>query len=112
MHFRILANSSLWAGRCLGDSVATRGVFSLRCVTQDGLRWCPALVRRGGFRGGDLFVQVGEYLLDDRRVFDAGNDFHRPAAVATGFDVDVEDALEALRARHRAHCRLASLTSQ
>jgi hypothetical protein len=36
---------------------------------------------------------VGEYLLEDRRIFDAGNDFHRPAAVPARFDVDLEDTL-------------------
>jgi len=59
----------------------------LRCVKQDGLRGRPALVPRNGFRGGSLFVQVGEYLFDDRRVFDAGNGLHHSAAVVTGFDV-------------------------
>jgi hypothetical protein len=47
-----------------------------------------------------LLVQVGEYLFDDHWVFDAGDDFHRPAAVVTGFDVDVEDMLQALRPAH------------
>jgi hypothetical protein len=89
MHFRILANSGLWADSRLGDSAATRGVFPCGVAHRTCLRWCPALVQRGGFRGGGLFVQVGEYLLDDRRVFDAGNDLHRLAAVVTGFDVDL-----------------------
>ena len=40
-----------------------------------------------------------ENLLNDTGVFDAGNDLHRSAAVATGFDVDVEDSLQALRPR-------------
>jgi len=39
---------------------------------------------------------VGENLLDHRRVFDAGNDLHRPAAPITSFDVDLEDTLQAL----------------
>ena len=84
-------------------SAATRVVFSLRCVKQECMRWCPALVPRGGFRGGGLFVQVGEYLLDDRRVFDEGNDLHRPAAMATRFDVDVEHTLEPLRTNRARH---------
>ena len=52
-------------------------------------------MQRGGFRGDGLFVQVGEHRLDDRRVFDAGNDLHRPAAMATRFDVDLEGTLQA-----------------
>ena len=43
---------------------APRVVLSLRCVKQDGLRGCPALVPRGGFRGGGLFVQVSEGLFE------------------------------------------------
>jgi hypothetical protein len=31
--------------------------------------------------------------FDDRRVFDAGDDLQRPAAVAAGLDVDSEHAL-------------------
>ena len=71
---------------------------------------------RGGFRGGGVFVQVGEDLLDDRRVFsvtapcvalppasvqsDAGNDPHCPAAMAARFDVDLDDPFQALRPGH------------
>lgn len=99
MRCRILANSSLQTDRSLGTSAECRHavVFSLRCAKQDSLRGCPALVQLGGFRGGGLFVQVGEYLFDDHWVFDAGDDLHRPAAMATRFDVDVEDTLQALR---------------
>jgi len=55
----------------------------------------------------------GQYLLDDRRIFsaiapcvalppasvqsEAGNNPRRPAAMATRFDVDLEDPLQALR---------------
>ena len=74
-------------------------------VEQTRLRRCPALGQRDGLRGDGLCLQVGEYLLDDRGVFDAGESANRPsmacgprldpigddpdgaAALATGFDV-------------------------
>ena len=68
------------AGR-LGSVVA--GVS----VEQTRLRRCPALGQRDGLRGDGLCLQVGEYLLDDRGVFDAGDDPDGGAALATGFDV-------------------------
>jgi len=36
-----------------------------------------------------------EDAADDLRVFDAGDDRHRPAAVLAGFDLDAEDPFDA-----------------
>jgi hypothetical protein len=88
-------------------------VFGL--AEQDGLRRCPAFGPRP-VRGAGLCIQVAEYLrqllpalhyllhpcsrLDDGRVFDAGDDLYDAAAVATGFNVDVEDSLQTLRPSH------------
>jgi hypothetical protein len=38
-------------------------------------------------------LQVVEGVTDERRVFDAGDDLDRSAAVRTGVEVDVEHAL-------------------
>ena len=44
-------------------------------------------------------LKVLEYLLDYHRIFDAGDDLDVTAAVLAGLDVDVENALQALRLR-------------
>ena len=52
--------------------------------------------------------QVGEYLLDHRRVFDAGDDADITAAFTARFNVDVESALQSLRPLVRmSRCREA-----
>ena len=43
---------------------------------------------------------MGEYLPDDLRIFDAGDDLHGSAAGLASPDIDVEHALEALRPGH------------
>lgn len=43
---------------------------------------------------------MGKYLFDHHRVFDTGDDLDGTTAFATGFDVDIEDALEALCPGH------------
>jgi len=45
--------------------------------------------------------QMLDDSADDLRVFDAGDDLHRPAALLAGFDLDAEDAFEPLRPAHR-----------
>jgi hypothetical protein len=44
---------------------------------------------------------VGEDATDDLRLFDAGDDLHRAAAVFAGLELDAEDAFEPLRSSHR-----------
>ena len=39
-----------------------------------------------------LFIQVGEYLLDDRRMFNAGDHLDGAAALFAGFNFDPEQA--------------------
>ena len=41
-----------------------------------------------------------EDLLNHHRVFNAGDDFHHTASVATCFNIDIKDALESLRPGH------------
>ena len=50
---------------------------------------------------GVLSLQMGENLLNDHRVVDAGDDPHRPAAFPAGLDIDIEHPLETLRPAHR-----------
>jgi len=44
---------------------------------------------------------------DDRRVLDAGNDLHRPAAALASLDIDAKHALESLRPGHGPGAALA-----
>ena len=39
---------------------------------------------------GCFFLQVNEYLLNHRGVFNTGDDFNRTAAFAAGFNIDIE----------------------
>ena len=73
-------------------------------VCQAGRQWNrpaggrrPALRQRTGLVCFGLLLQVIEYYLDYHRVFDAGDHLHRPAAFSTGLNIDVVDALQALR---------------
>ncbi len=59
-------------------------------MQQRGVRCCFGFV-----------LQVIEDLLDHHWVFDAGNNLHCAATFTTGFDVDVANALQALRPAHR-----------
>ena len=45
--------------------------------------------------------QMREDAADELRVFDAGDDLHRAAALLAALDLDAEDAFEALRPGHR-----------
>ena len=56
-------------------------------------------------------LEVPEYLLDYHRIFDAGDDLDGTAAVRAGLDVDVENALQALRLRLIAARRSAGVVS-
>ena len=47
-----------------------------------------------------FFLQVSEYLVDYRRVFDAGNDAHITTAFTAGFNVDIKYPLQPLRPCH------------
>jgi len=60
---------------------------------QVSLRWRPALGQTHGIDTQPFNAQVSEYLLNDQRVFDAGDGFHGTAAFTTRVDVDVEYAL-------------------
>ena len=65
-------------------------------VEQTGLwGWGPGF-RPWGSIGCRCDLEMVEDLADDHRVFDAGDDPHRPAADPTGLDVDAKYALQAL----------------
>jgi len=80
LHRRILANSSLQADRWPRQLL-------------------HALPSTAGSRRSLPPTSLWAYLLhpcsrlDDHWVFDSGNDLHRPAAVTTRIDVDLEDTL-------------------
>ena len=44
-------------------------------------------------RQRSLFIQVTKDLIDDHRVFNAGNDFDGTTAFEAGFDIDIEYTL-------------------
>ena len=46
-------------------------------------------------------MQVGQYLLDALRVFNAGNHFDGAAAFTARLDVDIENPLQSLGPGHR-----------
>jgi len=43
---------------------------------------------------------MGEYLLDNHGIFNAGDHFDAAATFSEGLDIDAEDALEVLRPGH------------
>ena len=51
--------------------------------------WCPALGQRTGLVGLGFLLQMAEYLLDDHRVFNAGDDLDGATAFNAGLDIDV-----------------------
>ena len=57
-------------------------------------RWRPACRPQTCWSRGKLFLQVGQYLIDYRRVFNAGNHLHRATAFTAGLNVDIEHPLE------------------
>ena len=61
---------------------------------------CPAFRQRWGFYRRGFFIQVGKYLVNDRRIFNTGDDFDGATAFAARLNVDIEYALETLRPGH------------
>ena len=59
------------------------------------MRRCPAVGQRRWY-GRRVQIQVGEYFLDDHRVFDAGDHFDGATAFTARFDVDIEHPFESL----------------
>ena len=54
----------------------------------------------GGLRRFSPIFQMVQNLFDDDWVFDAGNHLDRAATLLTGFDIDLENGVEALRPGH------------
>jgi hypothetical protein len=102
-HHSFPVNTGLSTSRGPGAFAVRRAGVVFGSVEQNRL-WggCPALGQRVNVHGGGPGIQVVEDLLDDGRVFDAGDDLYRSAALATSFDVEVEYALQALCPRHRS----------
>ena len=65
-------------------------------------RRCAGVVGGAGLAGGEM----SEDPLDDLGSVDAGDDAQRAATHTTVFDVDVEDALEALHPAHGGRRRM------
>ena len=55
----------------------------------------PGFRQQAGSGGGDYFIQMSEYLTDHLRVFNTSNDSDLTTAFTTGFDIDIEHALQA-----------------
>ncbi len=67
-------------------------------------RWRPRWWhQQQRWRGSLVFLvtQMGQYLVDDGLVFDAGDDLDGAAAASAGLHVDVENTLEPLCPGHR-----------
>ena len=62
--------------------------------TEQTSRRCPAFRPQTCWRQGKLFLQMGENLINDHWIFNAGDDPHRPAAFTAGLDVDIKHPLE------------------
>jgi len=72
-----------------------------KSVEQIHLRWRPGFGQCHRFIHCVFFVQVGDYLVDDRRILDTGDDFNCTAVVKIGLEVDIENSLQWLRRDHR-----------
>ena len=74
------------------SSLSCKEGWVLAPVEQDRWRRCPAFGQRWCLYRKDFFIQVGEYLLDHRRIFNAGDHFDGATAFTARFDVDIEYA--------------------
>ena len=73
----------------------------LESAEQAGLQWCSTVWQQGRGSRRYLLLQVHQYLLNDHRVFDAGNDLCCSSANSALLNVDKENMLEPLRPGHR-----------
>ena len=73
-----------------GGSTLNAMIGSLDGIEQTRLRRCPAFGQQGCVYSKGIFIQVGEYLLYDRRIFDAGHHFDRTPAGTARCNVDTE----------------------
>ena len=64
-------------------------------VEQIPLRWRPAWRQHHRFSQCGLVIQVGEYLVDDQRVFDTGESLPRERSECFGYDFDSTTTLGA-----------------
>ena len=51
---------------------------------------------REGYRRGTFFIEVGEHLLNNRRIFEASDNPNHGTAASEGLDVDAEDSFQKL----------------
>lgn len=73
----------------------------MESVEQPRLRWRTVLWTQSRPGGGRFSIQVGQNLLDNRWVFNTGNDLDLTGTALAGLDVDVEHSLEPLHPGHR-----------
>jgi hypothetical protein len=48
-----------------------------------------------------LFLEVSQYLFDNERVFNTGNDLNLSASTLSGFNVDIENPFQSLHPGYR-----------
>ena len=72
------------------DQQADRRVGLIPSIKQTRYRRGPAGWQPGGSR---FLIQVSEYLVDHRRVFDAGDDAHITTAFTAGFKATASSAI-------------------
>ena len=75
-------------------------MVSKRSVEPVRLRRCPAFGQQWGLYRKGFFIQVGEYLLDDYRIFNAGDHFDAATTGTARLNVNIEHALEPLSPSH------------
>ena len=61
----------------------------MESVEQPRLRWRTVLWTQSRPGGGRFSIQVGQNLLNHRRIFNASNDLDLPGAAPTGLDIDI-----------------------
>jgi len=72
------------------EQQADRRVGLIPSIKQSRYRRGPAWRQPGGSR---FLIQVSEYLVDHRRVFDAGDDAHITTAFTAGFKATASSAI-------------------
>ncbi len=85
----------------------------LESAEQAGLRRCSTVRQQERGSRRQFFFQVRQDLLNDHRVFDAGNHLRGSSAYTAGLNVYIENPLEPLRPGHRrmtSNWRLFALT--
>jgi hypothetical protein len=78
-----------------GNRFLGSGLYG-QSVEQARLRLCTGLWQYHWSIQRGLFIQVSEYLVDDHRIFDTGNNLYRTTAIAADLYVNIENSLQPL----------------